>query len=77
MGESFACVGAGGGFFARILALCMRDIADNRLATFTDGHVLYRYLLFPAGPVALERLHLASISAGQLVERVFGAILLR
>ena len=42
--------------FRRGLACALRHVTHDRLAAFTDGHMLYGYLLLAARPVTLERL---------------------
>ena len=51
-------------------------VADDRLPTLTDRHVLYGDLLFAPGPVALKRLHLGREGPRKLVKRAFGTVLM-
>ena len=55
----------------------MRDVADDRLASFIHSDVLHRDFLLPAGPISLKRLHLGRVGPRELVEGAFGAVLLR
>src|SRR4051794_9791865 len=62
----FAFHEVGSGFFA-FAPTPMRDVANNRLATFVHRDVLHRDLLLAAGPISLERLHLSGEGPGKLV----------
>ena len=54
----------------------LRHVADDRLATFADRHVLHRHFLFAAGPITLQRFHLGSKRSQQFIESAFRAVLL-
>ncbi len=55
----------------------MRDVADDRLASFIHRDVLHRDFLLAPVAVPPERFDLGRKCPSQLVEGAFGAVLLR
>ena len=55
----------------------MGDIAHHSLAALVDVDVLHRDLLFAAGAVFAQRLHLRRKGAHELVKCLLGAVHLR